>query len=93
MKVNYIKTNKNKYVLQVENDPSVDSRWSFYITDGVSAWDGGFNCGLGSEWEVIDLSDIPTRYTRIRQRLERTKSLIESNNHYVRLNRYSFDLR
>ena len=92
MQVDFIKTERNKYAIQVVDDPNVDSKWGFYLTDGSSAWDGGLSCGLGSQWIIIDFEQIPKRYTRIRKRLQEIKTEIESGLALVNLNRRNNDL-
>ena len=92
MEINYVKSDKNKYLLQVKDDPNVDSLWGFYLTDGDNAWDGGLSCGLIREnWEIIEFEDIPRRYSIIRLRLSSAKSVIESGWPCVYLDRYTFD--
>ena len=66
-----------KYYLSV---PDADCRWGFYLTDGDSAWDGGF--GLGNAEYV------PT--SRVVKRLEYAKQAIEGGYGYANPERYEF---
>lgn len=84
MDIQIVKAGASKYLLQV---PCSDSRWGFYLTDGVNAWDGGYYSGL-KNWTVV--SEIPLRLKRVRSNLESTRHAILNNYGYPVLSRYKF---
>ena len=92
MKIDFIKTDRNKYLLLVQNDPNVNSYWGFYLTDGNKSWDGGQSCKLLREnWQIINFEEIPSRDTKVRTRLSTAKLIIESGYSCVDLSKYSFE--
>jgi hypothetical protein len=72
----------NKFYLQVCGDRKADGRWDFYLTDGESAWDGGF--GIADNATLT-----PTK--RIVKRLEAAKDALQGGYASVNLRRYSFE--
>jgi hypothetical protein len=66
-----------KYYLQVEDN---SSRWGFYLTDGDSAWDGGF--GLGNAVYVPSKRKV--------KKLEAVRHAIANNYGRPDLQKYSF---
>ena len=75
---------KGKILLQVSGfkEEDFDSRWGFFLTDGESAWDGGF--GIADNQEIVATK-------RSSKTIEWAKEVLLSGQASVNLRRYSFD--
>lgn len=75
---------KGKILLQVSSLPECyKGRWDFFLTDGESAWDGGF--GIADNQKIV-----PTKRTS--KAVEAAKESLKAGRARLNLNRYSFDL-
>ena len=72
---------KGKVLLQVSNCTNVETRWGFFLTDGESAWDGGFG--------IADNRSVRTT-KRTSRAVEKAKKALEGGYADVDLLRYSF---